>query len=139
VKLFKISNKIVLVPHYFYSHQYINNATCRNVCYKKEIERQWNDSLVGYSTFYNKNWLQYKVKVIFFFTSLIKIYWLNVSILFLSFHIKIKRPRVAERGKPALCFRWGGGGVVWCHILIEIASPWTIVGNVFGCVMRSAG
>ena len=20
----------------------------------------------------------------------------------------------------------------WCHILIEIASPWTIVGNVFG-------
>jgi hypothetical protein len=29
--------------------------------------------------------------------------------------------------------------VVWCHILIEIASPWTIVGSVFGCVIRSAG
>jgi hypothetical protein len=36
--------------------------------------------------------------------------------------LKIKRPRVAESGKPALFIRWGGDGVVWCHVLIEIAS-----------------
>jgi hypothetical protein len=56
-----------------------------------------------------------------------------------SFHIKIKRPRVAERGKPAPFLGGGRGGVVLCHILIEIASPWTIVGNVFGCVILSGG
>jgi hypothetical protein len=42
------------------------------------IKKRSNDnekkSLVGYFTFDNKNWLHYKVKVIFFFTSLIQIY-----------------------------------------------------------------
>ena len=62
-----------------------------------------------------------------------------MKILFFSFHIKIKRPRVAERGKPALFLGGGRGGVVLCHILIEIVSTWTIVGNVFGCVILSGG
>jgi hypothetical protein len=42
------------------------------------IKKRSNDnekkSLVGYFTFDNKNCLHYKVKFIFFFTSLIKIY-----------------------------------------------------------------
>ena len=59
--------------------------------------------------------------------------------IFFPFHLKIKRPKVAESKKPALFIRWGGDGVVWCHILIEITSPWTIVGSVCGCVMRSVG
>jgi hypothetical protein len=43
------------------------------------------NSLVGYITFYNKNCLHYKVTVIFFFTSLINIYWLNVSFVIICF------------------------------------------------------
>ena len=71
--------------------------------------------------------------------STIRIGYITKSKSYSSFHLKIKLPRIAESGKPALCFRCGGDGVVWCHILIEIASPWTIVGSVFGCVIRSAG
>jgi hypothetical protein len=134
----KFPIKIDLVPHYFYSHQFINNTTCRNVCYKKESERQWTNSRVGYITFYNKNWLHYKVKVIFFFTSLINMYWLNVSIR-LFFSYKNKTSPGSGEGEASSMFRWGRGGVVLCHILIEIASQWTIVGKVFGCVMRSGG
>ena len=139
MKLFIISNKNRFDTTLFFIH--INISTMQPVemyAVKKEIERQWKNSLVGYFTFYNKNWVHYKVKVIFFITSLIKIYWLNVSIR-LFFSYKNKTSRVAERGKQALFLRWGEDGVVWCHILIEIASSWTIVGNVFGCVMRSTG
>jgi hypothetical protein len=28
------------VPHFFYSHEYINNATCLNIYYKKESDIQ---------------------------------------------------------------------------------------------------
>ena len=28
---------------------------------------------------------------------------------------------------------------VGCQIILQIASPWTIVGNVFGCVMLPSG
>ena len=35
MKLFKISKKIDLVPHYFYSHQYINNTTVEMYAIKK--------------------------------------------------------------------------------------------------------
>ena len=80
---------------------------------------------------YNKNGLHYKVKDIFFFTSLIKI---ECVYSFLLFSYKNKTSPGSGEGKPALFFRWGGDGVVWCHILIE-----TIVGNLFGCVMLSAG
>jgi hypothetical protein len=53
--------------------------------------------------------------------------------LFIFFYsYTIKRPRVAERWKSALFFlTWGGVGVVWYHIIMEI-GPWTIVCNVFG-------
>jgi hypothetical protein len=52
-------------------------------------------------TSYNKSELHYKVKVIFFFISQIKIYWLNVSISFVSLYIKVNRTQVVDRGKPA--------------------------------------
>ena len=45
----------------FYSHQYINNVQpVEMYAIKKEIERQWTNSFVGYFTFYNKNGLHYK-------------------------------------------------------------------------------
>jgi hypothetical protein len=57
---------------------------------------------------------------------------------FVNFISKENVPGSGE-GEAALFLRWGEDGVVWCHILIEIASLCTIVGNVFGCVMRSTG
>jgi hypothetical protein len=64
-------------------------------------------SHIGYITFYNKNWLHYKVKVIFFFTSLIKIYWMNEnSFFFFSY----KNKTSPGSGEVVACsiFRWGG-------------------------------
>ena len=132
MKLFKISNKIDLVPHYVYSHQYINNTTCRHVCYKKEIERQWINSRVGYFTFHTKNCLHYKVKVIIFFTSLVKIYWMNVSIRFFFFSYKNKTSPGSREGEASSIF----GGVLYINrdsLTVDHS------GNVFGCFIRSAG
>ena len=103
-------NKIDCVPHLFFpSHQYIHNTSCINI-YLKKIKRSSDlkKSCLGYFTFYNKNVLHYKIKVIFFFISQININWFNVSI---NFFIQIKCPQVAERGKPAQSFCGEGEGV----------------------------
>jgi hypothetical protein len=134
VKLYKISNKNRFGTTLFFIH---TNISAMQPVEMYAIKERSNDnekkSLVGYFTFGNKNCLHYKVKVIFVFTSLINIYWLNVSIFF-SFHLKIKRLKVAESGKPALFIRWG----VVSYINRD-SLTWTIVGSVFGCVIRSAG
>jgi hypothetical protein len=139
VKLIKISNKNRFGTTLFFIHT--NISTMQPVemyAIKKRSNDNEKNSRVGYFTFYNKNWLHYKVKVIFFFTSLINMYWLNVSIR-LFFSYKNKTSPGSGEGEASSMFRWGRGGVVLCHILIEIASQWTIVGKVFGCVMRSGG
>ena len=57
---------------------------------------------VGYIAFYNKNGLHYKVKVIFFVISQIKIHWFNVSISVFTFLYQNKNE--ADRWKSAHLF-----------------------------------
>ena len=72
-------------------------------------------SHVGYFTFYNKNELHCKDKVIVFFISQDKFYWLNVSISF-DFFVKIKHPLVGDREKPAQFLGWRGGRIRYYYI-----------------------
>jgi hypothetical protein len=103
-------NKIDCVPHlFFFSHQYIHNTSCIHIYFKKvKRSSDLKKSCLDYFTFYNKNVLHYKVKVIFFVISQRYINWFNVSI---TFFIQIQRPQVTERGKPAQVFCDEGEGV----------------------------
>ena len=79
----------------------------------------------------DKNWLHYKVKVIFLFTSLIQIYWLNVSILFF-FSYKNKTFPGSGEGKVSFFCRWSGGGVVWWPYHVAcLGVSWVLQVNVF--------
>ena len=113
--------------HTFFSHQYINNTLCIDTyIYIKQRDRAtFNKSFLDYLT-YNKNGLHYKVKVVFFFISQIKIYWLNVCIIYFC---QIKTSSGRWKGEASsICLWWEGGGG---QKILQIASWWTLVSNEF--------
>ena len=111
---------------FFFSHKYINNTSCINIYLKEKRSNDLKKSCLGYFTFYNKNGLHYQVKTIFFIISQIKIYWFNVSIS-VGFFCQNKTSLIHWRGEASSIFFCGGGD----HIILQIASRWTLVGNEF--------
>ena len=113
---------ILFFPTTIYQKYILYNIL--NIYKTKKRSNDIKQACLGYLTFYNKNGIHYKVKVIFFFILQIKICWLNVSN---SFFIKIKRPQIADRGKPDRFVLWWRGG----EIILQISSRWNLVSTVF--------
>ena len=112
---------------FFFSHKYINTTSCINIYLKEKRSNGLKKSCLGYFTFYNKNGLHYKVKIIFLIISNKDLLIECVDFCFFFF-CQNKTSLIDWRGDAGLIlFVVGVGG----QIILHIASRWTLVSNEF--------